>query len=190
MDNKEFVDNAEALLLMMIDRTIVLAERKGKTGYKPTDEKWTETVKKALAIAFSKDVGEKKESGDDSVVPMSRELKKDPSHVELICKAFMYDKEWYDGTNMYGPRQHVWKRTVSDSEGHDVVVYSFLGDAGGTKAKEKLFMPTDAEIQAALDEFKKKGWHAQYDRECGYYAVFQGTRALGEHQALYTRNLF
>ena len=46
---------------------------------------------------------------------------------------------------------------------------------------------TEATLRA---EFKKKGWHAQYDRECGYYAVFQGTRALGEHQALYTRNLF
>lgn len=126
----------------------------------------------------------------EDVVPVSKELRKDENHVALICKAFIYDGRYYDGTNPYGIRQHVWKRTVSDSEGHDVVVYSFWGDTGGTKAKEKLFMPTDAEIQAALDEFKKKGWHAQYDCECGYYAVFEGTRALGEHQALYTRNLF
>lgn len=123
-------------------------------------------------------------------VPVSKELRKDDDHVRLICKAFIYDGKWYDGTNMYAKRQHVWKRTVSDSEGYDVEVYSFYDDSGRTKKAEQLFMPTDAEIQAALEEFKKKGWHAQYDRDCGYYAVFEGTRALGGYQARYTYNLF
>lgn len=127
------------------------------------------------------------EPGD--AVPVSKEMRKDENHVALICKAFMHDKKWYDGTNLYGPRQHVWELVDTDSEGNDVTMYSFWG-YDSYKSKKKLFMPTDAEIQAALDEFKKKGWHALYDSECGYYAVFQGTRALGEYQARYTNNLF
>lgn len=122
-------------------------------------------------------------------VPVSKELRKDEGHVALICKAFIYDGKWYDGTNPYAKRQHVWERTLSDSNGNDVKCYAF--DRGPyDKCSKQLFMPTDAEIQAALDEFKKKGWHAQYDKDVGYYAVFEGTRALGEYQARYTYDLF
>ena len=125
----------------------------------------------------------------EDAVPMSKELRKDENHVALICKAFIYDGKWYDGTNMYAKRQHVWERTLEDLKGNDVKCYAF--DKGPyDKDSKRLFMPTDAEIQAALDEFKKKGWHAQYDSDVGYYAVFEGTRALGEYQARYTRNLF
>jgi len=123
----------------------------------------------------------------EDVVPMSRELKKDPSHVKLICKAFMWDKQWYDGTNPYAGRSSVYEKTVPTTDGKETTVYSFSKVRGNPK---KLFEPTDAEIQAALDEFKKKGWHAQYDSEVGYYVVFEGTRALGERSARYTRNLF
>ena len=125
-------------------------------------------------------------------VPVSRELiitQKDDSHVALICKAFVFNGKWYDGTNIYAKRQHVWERTLSDLNGNDIKCYDF--DRGPyDKYSKQLFMPTDAEIQAALDEFKKKGWHAQYDSDVGYYAVFEGTRALGEYQARHIRNLF
>lgn len=124
------------------------------------------------------------EPGD--TVPVSRETRKDENHVALICKAFIYDGKWYDGTNPYAKRQHVWERTLED---HDFKCYAF--DKGPyDKDSKQLFMPTDAEIQAALDEFRKKGWHAQYDSNVGYYAVFEGTRALGEYQARCTYNLF
>lgn len=127
------------------------------------------------------------EPGD--VVPVSRETRKDENHVALICKAFIYSGKWYDGTNLYAKRQHVWERTLEDQNGNGVKCYAF--DKGPyDKDSKPLFMPTDAEIQAALEEFKKKGWHAQYDRDVGYYAVFEGTRALGEYQARYTRNIF
>lgn len=150
------------------------------------DQKYEQAVKDALkfAIAGAKD----SESADiEDVVPLSKELKKDLDHVKLICKAFMWDKEWYDGTNPYAGRSSVYEKTVPTTDGKETTVYSFSKVRGNPK---KLFEPTDAEIQAALDEFKKKGWHAQYDREVGYYVVFEGTRSLGEHSARYTRNLF
>lgn len=121
------------------------------------------------------------EPGD--VVPVSRETQKDEGHVALICKAFMWSKTWYDGTNPYAGRSSVYEKTVPTTDGKKSTVYSF-SDVG--RNPKKLFVPTDAEIQAALDEFKKKGWHAQYDSDVGYYAVFEGTRALGR----FTRNLF
>ena len=125
-------------------------------------------------------------SYSDSVVPESREIKKDLSHVDMICKAFINDHEWWDGTNMYAPRCSVYAvLPYGENAKWD---YAFSGTS--YKESKKLFMPTDAEIQSALNEFKKKGWHAQYDSESGYYAVFDGTRALGEYQARYTRNLF
>jgi len=183
--NEDFMRKAEMAKIGLENGSLILMEKycdgRAFGAYRECENGFQDVIKKALEMVLG---------SKNDVVPMSKELKKDPSHVELICKAFMYDKQWYDGTNPYGGRQFVWKRTISDSNGLDVIVYSFWENVGGTKAKEKLFMPTDAEIQAALEEFKKKGWHAQYDRECGYYAVFQGTRALGEHQAMYTRNLF
>ena len=125
----------------------------------------------------------------EDVVPVSKELRKDENHVALICKAFIYDGKWYDGTNSYAKRQHVWERTIDNPNGNGAKYYAF--DKGPyDKDSKPLFMPTDAEIQAALEEFRKKGWHAQYDSDVGYYAVFEGTRALGEYQARYTRNLF
>ena len=122
-------------------------------------------------------------------IPESKELKKDDAHRELICRAFMWGHKWYDGSNPYAPRQSVWERVIKDTAGNDTTVYDF--DKGPYDvSNKKLFMPTDAEIQAALDEFKKKGWHAQHDSDVGYYVVFEGTRALGEYQARFTRNLF
>lgn len=123
----------------------------------------------------------------EDVVPVSKQLQKDENHVALICKAFMWDKTWYDGTNPYAGRSRVYEKTVPNTDGKETTVYSFSNVRGNPK---KLFEPTDAEIQAALDEFKKKGWHAQYDSEVGCYVVFEGTRAVGEHSARYTRNLF
>lgn len=122
-------------------------------------------------------------------IPELKELKKDDAHIELICKAFIWNRKWYDGSNPYVRRQSVWERVLKDTAGNDVTVYAFDKRFCDVSNKE-LFMPTDAEIWDALDEFKKKGWHAQYDSDVGYYIVFEGTRALGEYQARFTRNLF
>lgn len=134
---------------------------------------------------FSITVDEVRAVASDAV-PVSRETQKDEGHVALICKAFISDGRWYDGTNMYAPRCSVY--AVLPYGENAKWNYAFSGIS--YKESKKLFMPTDAEIQSALVEFRKKGWHAQYDSDAGYYAVFEGTRALGEYQARFTRNLF
>lgn len=117
------------------------------------------------------------------VVPEAKSQKKDEDHVKLVCLAFLYSSKWYDGTNPYGPREAVFK--VIPKEGD--AFYKFKPPYDKS---EKMFVPTDAEINEALEVFKKKGWHAQYDSDVGYYVVFDGTRALGEYQKQFTRNLF
>ena len=129
------------------------------------------------------EMSESNESAMD-VVPVARNMMKDEDHVKLICLAFMHSGKWYDGTNPYARREAVFK--VLPKEGDPF--YRF-GEPPYDKS-EKQFVPTDAEISDALEVFKKKGWHAQYDSDVGYYAVFDGTRALGDYQRRFTRNIF
>ena len=185
MKHEETVRRAEMVKISLKNGTMKLVKRIcGVTGEQiaDADDEDIQVVNEGLDALLKMAA----HSDSDSVVPESRELKKDLSHVDMICKAFINDHEWYDGTNMYAPRCSVY--AVLPYGENAKWNYAFSGTS--YKESKKLFMPTDAEIQSALDEFKKKGWHAQYDPDCGYYTVFEGTRALGEYQARFTRNLF
>lgn len=185
MKHEETVRRAELIKISLKNGTMKLVKRIcGVTGEQivDADDEDIQVVDKGLDALLEMAA----HSDSDSVVPESREIKKDLSHVDMICKAFINDYIWYDGTNLYTPRSSVY--AVLPYGENAKWNYAFSGKS--YKESKVLFKPTDAEIQAALEEFRKKGWHAQYDSDCGYYTVFEGTRALGEYQARFTRNLF
>ena len=81
------------------------------------------------------------------------ELELDPGHVEALCRYLLSNKTIYDGKNFYAPRPSI--------DGH---------------------IPTDAEINAALDQFREKGYLIAYDNEvCEYRVCKSKSDIKGEH---------
>ena len=99
--------------------------------------------------------------------------------LNLICKAFLNSHKWYDGRNVYAPKEAV----VKTKDGN----YTFKDGRHIEKDDESLFYPDSAEIRNALAIFKQKGYVPYYDNDICEYGYVESRESIrGEWRLRHT----
>lgn len=102
------------------------------------------------------------------------------NRIVFICKAFLSKRSWYDGRNIYAPKEYIVKSKIDGT----ITFSSIIKDS----IYEYLFTPTEEEIKSALNEFKKRGYFIYYDNDvCEYGYVDDKTKIRGEYAIKHTK---
>lgn len=112
--------------------------------------------------------------------------------IDIIAQVMLRGCDVSSRINSYGGGK-IERLTYTDKDGSTTQWYDVVSMAGCNDSRyghEVLFLPSDSEINDALELFREKGWHAYYDSEMHRYGVSKELHSRGAYVDRFTHWMF